>query len=81
MLHDGKMEEALYEFELKEFLKGWESSMAKDKDDFIFAMTENKGDVAMVLIEKSGQLHIGAAKELQVSRVTLSGTDGLSSWL
>ncbi|MGZ8157413.1 MAG: hypothetical protein ACXWT1_01310 [Methylobacter sp.] len=58
LLHDGKMEEALYEFELKRFLKEWESSMAKDKDDFIFAITENKGDIAMVLIEKAGQVHI-----------------------
>jgi len=28
--------------------------MARDKDDYIFAVTENSGDVAMVLIEKSG---------------------------
>lgn len=58
LLHDGRMEEALYKFELREFLKEWESSMTKDKDDFIFAVTENNGDVAMVLIEKSGQVYI-----------------------
>ncbi|MGZ5012241.1 MAG: hypothetical protein ACXV74_14900 [Methylobacter sp.] len=61
------MEEALYEFELKGFLKEWESSMVKDKDDFIFAITENKGDIAMVMIEKSGQIYIneGARERLK----------------
>ena len=29
------------------------SSLAADQDDYIFAVTENSGHVAMVLIEKS----------------------------
>ena len=33
-------------------------SLAKDNNDYIFAVTENSGQVAMVLIEKSGQVHI-----------------------
>jgi hypothetical protein len=58
LLQDGKMEEALYKFELEELLEELKTSMARDKEDFIFALTENKGDVAMVLLEKSGQVHI-----------------------
>ena len=32
--------------------------MAKDKDDYIFSVTENGGHVSMVLIEKTGEVHI-----------------------
>ena len=52
------MQYALYRYELEELLDEWKSSMTEDKDDFIFAVTENSGHVAMVLIEKSGELHI-----------------------
>ena len=52
------MQYALYRYELEELLDEWKSSMTEDKDDFIFAVTENSGNVAMVLIEKSGELHI-----------------------
>lgn len=58
LLNDGKMEYALYEHELEELLDELKSSMARDKEDYIFAVTENSGDVAMVLIEKSGAVYI-----------------------
>jgi hypothetical protein len=58
LLHDGEMQHELYEHELEEMLDELKSSMAQDKDEYIFAVTENRGDVAMVLIEKSGQVHI-----------------------
>lgn len=58
LLHGGEMQHGLYQYELEELLGELKSSMAKDKDDYIFAVTENGGDVAMVLIEKSGQVHI-----------------------
>lgn len=58
LLHGGEMQRDLYEYELEEMLDELKSSMTQDKDDYIFAVTENDGDVAMVLIEKSGQGHI-----------------------
>jgi len=58
LIHDGEMAYALYEYELEEHLDKLKSSMAEDNDDFIFTVTENTGDVAMLLIEKSGQTHI-----------------------
>lgn len=58
LLNNGKMEYALYEYELEELLDELRSSMARDKDDYIFAVTENSGEVAMVLIEKSGAVYI-----------------------
>src|SRR5215216_2579042 len=58
LIHDGEMQYELYKYELEELLDEWISSMAKDKDDYIFAVTENSGHVAMVLIEKTGEVHI-----------------------
>src|SRR5260221_4534808 len=59
LLHDGKMAYSLYEFEFeKEDLDKFKASMIRDNDDILFAVTENTGHVAMVLIEKSGQVHI-----------------------
>jgi len=67
LLHDGEMQHELYEYELEEMLGELKSSMAQDNDEFIFAVTENRGDVAMVLIDKSGQVHIneGARERLK----------------
>jgi hypothetical protein len=58
LIHDGQMQYELYEYELEELLDEWKSSMAKDKDDYIFSVTENSGHVAMVLIQKTGEVHI-----------------------
>ncbi len=43
------------------------SSLTADQDDYIFAVTENSGHVAMVLIEKAGQVYINeqAREKLQ----------------
>lgn len=58
LLQEGEMHQGLYEYELEELIDDLKQSMAKDKDDYIFAVTENSGEVAMILIEKSGQVHI-----------------------
>ena len=58
LLAQGKMEYALYEYELLEMIDDLKLSMNQDKDDYIFSVTENNGDVAMVLIEKSGEVYI-----------------------
>jgi hypothetical protein len=57
-LHDGAMQYGLYEYELEELVDELTASLAEDQDDYIFAVTENSGHVAMVLIEKSGRVHI-----------------------
>ena len=67
LLNNGEMEFALYEHELEEHLGFLKSSLKRDKEDFIFVVTENRGYVAMVLIEKSGQIYINeqAREKLQ----------------
>jgi hypothetical protein len=58
LLYEGKMEYSLYEHELIETLDELKLSMKRDKDDYIFTVTENRGHVAMMLIEKSGEFYI-----------------------
>lgn len=58
LLQDGKMEHALYEYELEEQVEDLKRSLKKDKDDYLFTITENRSYIAMVLIEKSGQVYI-----------------------
>jgi hypothetical protein len=58
LLHKGPMSSDLYEFEFEdEDLDELKASMIEDNDDFLFSVTENTGEIAMVLIEKSGQVH------------------------
>jgi len=57
LLKDGPMRDELYAFELEGLLDHLQASMAQDQDEYIFAVTENHGDVAMVLVEQSGEVH------------------------
>ena len=47
-LHDGAMQYGLYEYELEELLDELTSSLAKDQDDYIFAVTENSGGTGSI---------------------------------
>ena len=44
------MERALYEHKLEEHIDYWYEGLKTDRDEFVFVVTENSGDVAMVLI-------------------------------
>ncbi|NCQ95578.1 MAG: hypothetical protein EWV75_08170 [Microcystis wesenbergii Mw_QC_S_20081001_S30D] len=58
LLQDGKMERALYEYELEEHLDYWYEGLKSDRDQFVFAVTENSGDVAMVLITPDKTIYV-----------------------
>ena len=58
LLNDGEMSHDLYEHELEGNIDYWKASMREDNDDYGFAITENKGNVAMIVIEKSGVFHV-----------------------
>jgi hypothetical protein len=58
LLKDGEMQHSLYEYELQDILDDLRSSLIEDKDEYIFSVTVNNGHVAMVLIERSGELYI-----------------------
>ena len=60
LLRDGPMRDELYAFEVEGLVDDLKASMAQDQDEYIFAVTENNGDVAMVLVEQSGDVHHNA---------------------
>ena len=58
LLFEGKMEYGIYEHELEEHIEYWTKEMVKDKDLFVFVVTENRRHVAMLLITKEKELYI-----------------------
>lgn len=69
LLHNGEMQYALYENELEALLDDLKSSLKRDKEDYIFVVTENNGQVAMVLIEKSGKIFINEKAREELKRL------------
>ena len=67
LLLEGKMSQALYEYELVEHLDYWKEGLKRDKEDFCFVVTYNNGDVAMLLMTNE-ELYINeeARKILQL---------------
>jgi hypothetical protein len=62
------MSYALYEHELKENIDYWKAGMRRDKDEFLFVVTENRGKVAMLLMSDKDELFINelAREKLQM---------------
>ncbi len=58
------MERALYEYELEEHIDYWYEGLKADRDEFVFAVTENSGDVAMVLITADKTVYINSSLKL-----------------
>lgn len=44
------MTRSLYEYELEKHIDYWYEGLKADRDDFVFAVAENSGHVAMMLI-------------------------------
>ncbi len=58
LLLNGEMSKGLFEYELEEHIDYWKKNMEKDKDEFLFVVTENNGDVAMLLMTNKNELLI-----------------------
>src|ERR1035437_4986835 len=58
LLLNGEMSYNLFEYELEEHIDYWKKSLKKDKDEFLFVVTENNGDVAMLLMTNKYELFI-----------------------
>ena len=65
---NGDMSYALYKHELEEHLVYWRAGMTRDRDEFLFVVTEHSGDVAMLLLTAKGKLFINeqAREKLQL---------------
>ena len=58
LIDDGDMRHDLYKYELREHIPEWALSVINDKDDYLFAVTENNHDVAMLLIDNAGHTYV-----------------------
>ena len=58
LLLDGKMEYGLYEHELEEHIDYWRKGLVDDNDEFVFVVTENSSDVALLLLTNENELFI-----------------------
>ncbi len=58
LLDSGQMNRELYEYELEPHLDYWYQGLLDDRNDFVFAVTENAGHVAMVLITAAQSIYI-----------------------
>lgn len=62
------MEYSLYEYELEEHIDYWYDGLKADRDDFVFAVTENSGHVAMVLIMPDKTVLVNEAARAKLSK-------------
>lgn len=67
LLLDGEMACKLYEYELVEHIAYWKDCLKRDKEDFLFVVTVNNGDAAMLLITNNDEQYINekARKQLK----------------
>ena len=68
LLLDGEMAYKLYEYELVEHIAYWKDCLKRDKEDFLFVLTVNKGNAAMLLITNNDEQYINekARKQLKI---------------
>jgi hypothetical protein len=66
LLMSGEMSDGLFEYELEEHIDYWKKSLKKDKDEFLFVVTENNGDVAMLLITNKNELFINEKARIKL---------------
>gem|GEM_PF-239873 len=61
LIQNEEMAEALYEYELVEHIDYWYKGLKRDQNEYVFAITENSGDTAMVLITKEKKIYVNEA--------------------
>lgn len=66
LLKDGEMYYSLYEYELEELQDKLKLSLAADKDELIFAVTEHSGHSAMLLIDCNGNSYINEEARIKL---------------
>jgi hypothetical protein len=69
LLEGGVMSKALYELELQEHIDFWHKGLKRDKEDLVFVVTENMGQVAMVLITRDKTVYINEDARRELARV------------
>jgi hypothetical protein len=69
LLENGDMAHALYDHELKEHIDYWYKGLKRDGGDVVFVVTENNGDVAMVLITRDKTIYINEDARQELMKI------------
>ncbi|MGA1622465.1 MAG: hypothetical protein ACO36E_07025 [Synechocystis sp.] len=69
LLKEGEMVHGLYEYELAENIDYLKKSLKQDNDDYIFTVTTNNGDAAMLLIDNQDKIFINEAARDELKRL------------
>lgn len=69
LLEEGDMAHALYEHELKEHIDYWYKGLKRDREDVVFVVTENTGDVAMVLITRDKTVYVNEDARQELMKI------------
>lgn len=68
LLKGKEMHYSLYEYELEELQNKLKTSLANDKNELIFAVTEHSGHCAMLLIDSNGNSYINKEARDQLKK-------------
>lgn len=69
LIENGAMAHALYEHEIKEHIDYWYKGLKRDGEDVVFVVTENTGDVAMVLITRDKTVYINEDARQELMKI------------
>lgn len=69
LIQNGAMTKALFEYELAEYVDYWYEGLKADRNEFVFAVTENSGHTAMVLITKEKMIYVNEMARRKLSKI------------
>ncbi|MBS1775802.1 MAG: hypothetical protein JSS64_05920 [Bacteroidetes bacterium] len=75
LLENGEMSMGLYEFDMQEHIDEWINDTQNDNDDYCFFITENRGDVAMVLISRENEIFINEKAREKLMKLWIKAYD------
>lgn len=69
LLKDGDMELSLYKFKLEEHVDEWYEGLKDDYESFVFVVTEDSGNVAMILISQNKTVYVNEEARAKLSEL------------
>ncbi len=69
LLKDGEMELSLYKSKLEEHVDEWYEGLKEDSENFVFVVTENSGDVAMIMIDQNKTVYVNEEARTKLSEL------------
>ncbi|MCB0212924.1 MAG: hypothetical protein KDJ52_26515 [Anaerolineae bacterium] len=69
LIQEGAMTAALFDHELAEHIDYWYEGLKADRNEFVFAVTENAGHTAMVLITKEKLIYVNEMARKKLSKL------------